>query len=244
MNISTFLDVNNTLINFPIGSGYAMSWIEAIAAITGLACVWLASKEKIINFFFGLISVTLCAIMFYQFQLYALLLLQVFFFVANLYGWFAWSNTSEAGDSLKIRWLSPQLLTLCGAISVAAIAFMTFYIDTVFGAFAQWTADFLNMFGAGIQDLALQPEAFPLLGSCVAVLSVVAQVLMTRKYVENWILWVGINVISIGIYTAQGLYVVAIQYVIFLFLAINGTREWIQATRKVDRRAIVARARA
>lgn len=95
-----FFSVQNILVHIPIGAGgYDLSWIEAVGTIAGLLCIGLASLEKISNYFFGLINVTLFGIIFFQIQLYASLLLQVFFFAANIYGWYAWSrqNQSERG---------------------------------------------------------------------------------------------------------------------------------------------------
>lgn len=67
MNLLALFDINNTLVHIPLGAGgYAMSWIEAVAAVFGLLCIWYASKEKTINYLFGLINVTLFAIIFYQ----------------------------------------------------------------------------------------------------------------------------------------------------------------------------------
>lgn len=75
-----FFSINNVMVNIPLGEGgYALSWIEAIGTIFGLLCIWCASREKIINYLFGLINVTLFAAIFFQIQLYASLLLQVFF---------------------------------------------------------------------------------------------------------------------------------------------------------------------
>lgn len=77
-------------MHIPIGAGgYDLSWIEAVGTVAGLLCIWLASTEKIANYAFGLINVTLFAIIFFQIQLYASLLLQIFFFAANVYGWYA-----------------------------------------------------------------------------------------------------------------------------------------------------------
>lgn len=232
MDILSWFDINNTLVNFPIGEGYAMSWIEAIGTIFGLLCIWYASKEKTINFYFGLINVTLFSIIFFQIQLYGLLLLQVFFFVANIYGWFAWTRSSASGENLKIRWLSKQKLALTIAFSLIAISLLTIYIDPVFFALAHFTVDFLNIFGANLAVPSLQPDAYPFWDATMTILSIVAQVLMTRKYVENWILWLVINVISVGLYAAQGVYALSIQYVILLFIAANGTRYWIEIAKK------------
>ena len=71
-----FFSINNVMVNIPLGEGgYALSWIEAIGTVFGLLCIWCASREKIINYLFGLINVTLFAAIFFQIQLYASLLL-------------------------------------------------------------------------------------------------------------------------------------------------------------------------
>ena len=227
MNLLFLFDINNTLIHIPIGSGgYAMSWIEAIAAVFGLLCIWFASKEKTINYLFGLINVSLFAIIFYQIQLYALLLLQVFFFFANIYGWYAWTRPQPSGDRLVVRWLDKEKAAIISVFVLLSILLLTFYIAPVFFARANFTVEILNFGGAGLGAPVLQPDAFPFLDSTVTVLSVIAQILMTRKYVENWILWIVINIISVGLYATQGVFVLSIQYTALLFIAINGTREW------------------
>lgn len=112
MDLMTFFDINHTLVNIPIGGGYAMSWIEAVGTLFGLLCIWFASQEKTINYLFGLINVTLFAVIFYQIQLYGILLLQLFFFCANIYGWYAWTRPNAQGDTLVVRWMSRQKLLL------------------------------------------------------------------------------------------------------------------------------------
>ena len=135
-----FFSTANTLIQIPLwGSVYDLSYIEAVGTVAGLLCILLASFEKTINYLFGLINVTLFAVIFFQIQLYANLLLQVFFFGANIYGWYAWSRMSSAQEAeLKIRWLSlPKALTTL-VISILAIIFLTLNIDVVFGRVATW----------------------------------------------------------------------------------------------------------
>lgn len=233
MDFLAWFDINNTLVNIPIGGGYAMSWIEAIGTCFGLLCIWFASKEKTINFLFGLINVTLFAIIFFQIQLYSLLLLQLFFFCANVYGWYTWSKPRDgADDALEVRWLSKQKLMLTAAVSVLGIGLLTVYIDPVFFALANLSVDILNLFGTGLAAPVLQPDAFPFWDATMTVLSVIAQILMIRKYVENWMMWVVINIISIGIYAAQGVYAMSIQYIILLFIAANGAYGWMLTAKK------------
>jgi nicotinamide mononucleotide transporter len=87
---------------------------------------------------------------------------------------------------------------------------------------------------------ALQPDAFPFWDSCMMVLSIAAMVLMTRKYVENWLLWVIINVISVMIFARQGVYAMSLEYVILTLIALNGSRMWIRSARQQGSRALSA----
>ena len=56
--MGNFLSIHRVLVNIPLGSGYAMSYIEAVGTVFGLLCIWYASLEKILNYPLGLINVT------------------------------------------------------------------------------------------------------------------------------------------------------------------------------------------
>ncbi|CNJ21108.1 Nicotinamide riboside transporter pnuC [Yersinia aldovae ATCC 35236] len=229
-----FFSTSNILVHIPLGTGgYDLSWIEAIGTLFGLLCIWFASKEKIINYLFGLINVTLFAVIFFQIQLYASLLLQLFFFVANIYGWYAWSKqTSDNQAELKIRWLSlPKALALA-VVCAAGITLMTLYIDTVFAWLTRAAVTVMQSLGANVQMPELQPDAFPFWDSTMMVLSIAAMILMTRKYVENWLIWVVINVISVAIFTYQGVYAMALEYVLLTLIALNGSWLWIKSAAR------------
>ena len=116
----------------------------------------MRQSEKTINYLFGLINVSLFAIIFFQIQLYGLLLLQLFFFCANLYGWYAYRPTPRG--HLQIRWLSKSKLIATAAVSVLAIALLTRYIDPVFAALACTSVALLNLFGANLAT----PEPSPM----------------------------------------------------------------------------------
>ncbi|MBE5250928.1 MAG: nicotinamide riboside transporter PnuC [Enterobacterales bacterium endosymbiont of Blomia tropicalis] len=229
-----FLSTQNILVHIPLGAGgYDLSWIEAIGTLAGLVCIWLASLEKVINYPFGLINVTLFAVIFFQIQLYASLLLQLFFFVANVYGWYAWSRqTSDNQAALKIRWLPLPKALIWGAVCVIAIGMMTKYIDPVFAVLTRAAVSLMNGLGLEVAMPQLQPDAFPFWDSCMMILSIVAMVLMTRKYVENWLLWVIINVISVLIFARQGVYAMSLEYIILTLIALNGSRMWIKSARE------------
>ena len=229
-----FFSTSNILIHIPLGAGgYDLSWIEAVGALCGLLCIWLASLEKTINYLFGLINVSLFAVIFFQIQLYASLLLQIFFFAANVYGWYAWTRRTEQQDTvLKIRWLPLPRLFAWSVLGALAIGLMTIYIDAVFATLTSITVTVMQSMGVQVAMPTLQPDAFPFWDSSMMVLSMIAMVLMTRKYVENWILWVVVNIISVVIFTYQGVYVMALEYLILTGIALNGTWLWIKEARQ------------
>ena len=102
----SFFSTSNILVHIPLGAGgYDLSWIEAIGTLFGLLCIWYASKEKIINYLFGLINVTLFAVIFFQIQLYASLLLQLFFSAPTFTVGMRSRQTRDNQAELQIRWL-------------------------------------------------------------------------------------------------------------------------------------------
>lgn len=233
-----FFSTQNILVHIPLGKGgYDLSWIEAIGTLAGLLCIWLASREKIINYLFGLINVTLFAIIFFQIQLYASLLLQLFFFAANLYGWYAWSRQDGNQAALQIRWLPRTKAIGWGVGSLLAIALMTVWIDPVFAFLTELAVVLMQALGLQVSMPELQPDAFPFWDSTMMVLSIVAMILMTRKYVENWLLWVVIDVISVWIFARQGVYAMALEYLILTLIAVNGSWLWIKSARQRQTRA-------
>ncbi len=80
---------------------------------------------------------------------------------------------------------------------------MTVFIDPVFAFLTRVAVSVMSGLGLNVTLPELQPDAFPFWDSCMMVLSIAAMILMTRKYVENWLLWVVINVISVVIFARR-----------------------------------------
>ena len=115
--------------------------------------------------------------------------------------------------------------------ALIGIGLMTFNIDRVFAWLTQVAVAVMQGLGLNVQMPTLQPDAFPFWDSAMMVLSIVAMILMTRKYVENWLLWVVIDVISVAIFAYQGVYAMALEYVILTLIALNGSWLWIKGAR-------------
>lgn len=159
------------------------------------------------NYPFGIVMVMLYAWIFFHAKLYSDTLLQLFFFVIQIYGWVHWLRFREAGGEVRVERLDARqrLFWLAGA--AAAIA------------------------GWGALMRAYTDAAYPWWDATEAGLSVAAQLLMSRRYVENWVLWIVVDIISIGLYVAKDLLPTAGLYLVFLLLSIWGLVRWLRAAR-------------
>jgi nicotinamide mononucleotide transporter len=68
--------------------------------------------------------------------------------------------------------------------------------------------------------------SYPWWDAGVAIVSIAAQIMLAKRWLENWVLWIGVDIVSIGLYSAKGLWLTMVLYVIFLALAIWGLIDW------------------
>ncbi len=133
-----------------------------------------------------------------------------------------------------IRWLPRSKALGWLAACVVAIGLLTLFINPFFAFLTRIAVSLMQALGLQVSMPVLQPDAFPFWDSCMTVLlSVVAMILMTRKYVENWLLWVIVNVISVVIFARQGVYAMSLEYLLLTFTcARTGSRMWINSARE------------
>ncbi len=179
-----------------------MNALEIVAALLGLANILLLVRRSIWNYPFGIAMVLLYAFVFHEAKLYSDALLQIFFLVVQIYGWWHWvRNKAEAGEIMVER-LPGRALLMLGIASLAAI------------------------YGWGALMHRFTDASYPWWDGSIAILSVVAQVLLARRYVENWAVWILVDIISIGVYAAKGLWPTFGLYIVFLIVSILGLIEW------------------
>ena len=149
----------------------------------------------------AIVSVVTYAFIFYQKHLFADTGLQVYFLAMNIYGWYHWSKRS-ALDNLApvVRITNSQIL-----LSIGGVAIVTFFLGSV---------------------LKYTTASYPYLDSFCAACSVVAQVLLARKVLENWLIWVFVDIIYVGIYIFKDLHITAIMYGIYIPIAVLGYMDW------------------
>ncbi|MFS0737405.1 nicotinamide riboside transporter PnuC [Sphingomonas sp. 1P06PA] len=184
-----------------------MNPVEIIAALLGVINMLLVIRRNIWNFPVALVMVALYALVFHDVHLYGDMTLQGFFFAVNLYGWWAWSRVDRADGEIPVRRLGVAAL-IRWIIGIVVVTLL-------FGALlAGWTS-----------------AALPYPDAGVAVGSVAAQILLARRFVENWPLWAAVDALAIAVYAAKGLYPTVCLYTLFLVLALIGWRSWARAPR-------------
>ena len=185
-----------------------VSPIEATATLLGVVNILLLVRRSIWNYPFGLVMVALYARIFFQARLYSDAALQLFFFVLQLYGWWAWWRAGGAAQAILVERLTPAAriawLVMIACASVAWGAIMHAYTDA----------------------------SYPWVDAGVAIASIAAQILLARRRIENWVLWIAVDIVAIGLYAAKNLYFTSGLYVLFLLISVGGLVEWARAGRR------------
>lgn len=185
-----------------------METLELAAVALGLINIALLVRRSIWNFPFGIAMVALYAVIFFRARLYAEAGLQIFFAVVQLYGWSLWARAGGAAEKVGVQWLGWEA-RLRWLIAVAILA----------GALGTALDRFTD-------------AAAPYADSAIAAASIAAQFLLSFRRVENWALWIAVDLGAIGLYIARDLHLTAGLYCVFLVLSMLGLREWARAAAR------------
>jgi nicotinamide mononucleotide transporter len=178
-----------------------MTVLEVAANLLATVSILLAARNSVHTWWIGIAGCALFAVLFFRTQLYADVTLQLFFIVTGVMGWCAWSQ-GAAGAPLPIRRAPPALLALM-AIVAGMVAFG-------YGAILHRYTD----------------AYAPFIDSAVLVLSVVAQLLLVRRMIETWAVWLVADIIAVPLYASRGLYLTAALYAAYGLNALYGAWRW------------------
>lgn len=174
---------------------------EVLGFVSGALTVWLIVKQNIWNWPIGIINNIFFIVLFWQAHLFADMGLQVIYIALSIFGWYWWLHGGKNKTKLQVARLPfKEALVLVG-IAAAATFVMAEYL-------------------ARINDAA------PFLDALTTVMSLVAQYMLTRKYIENWAVWISVDVIYIYLYATRDLVLTSVLYFIFLCMCIAGLRQW------------------
>lgn len=182
-----------------------MNALEVIGVATGILAVWLTTREHVLCWPIGIVSVSLFIAVFYEARLYGAMGLQAAYVVLALYGWYSWLRGGPGHGALHVS-RTPVLAwpVLAGAGLAAA------------GLLGGW--------------LALRTDAaLPWTDATTTSVSLVAQFMQTRKWIENWLLWLVVDLVYVAMYLSQGLSLTAVLYAVYLGLAVLGWKQWAES---------------
>lgn len=196
-------DINSTVVKF---SEYSLSYLELFSVLAALLTVWLAAKNNIHTWTVNLFAVSGFFLLFYQTQLYADMLLQIFFFCTSFIGFALWKKPKNKISSLK---------------------FDSFLSWVLKGGFAALGLGVINSKLHVVYPMLFPlPAAFPLSDAFTTVFSVIATIFLIQRKIQAWVLWIAVDLISCFVYFHRGLYLVSLEYLLFLFMAIYGFFAW------------------
>ena len=163
--------------------------------------VYLSARENILSWPTALVNVGLYTVVFYEARFYADMGLQVVYFGLSAYGWYKWKFGGANRTVLRVSRATPRVWVVLTVVNLVA-----------------WIA---------LGSLLSRTDAtLPWLDSLLSTTSLCAQLLMTRKVLENWSIWIVLDLVYVPMFIARGLYATAALYAIFLVLAFLGWREW------------------
>lgn len=206
MLMSLFIYLNITEIISWIYGNY----IEFIATLVSIAGVYLTTKQIIWCWPISLVGLVLSMYVFFITHLYLQTLLQIFYLGMTLYGWYNWKYGGENNSVLNISRIKHKKdilrYLIIGLISIVICGYL----------FNKYTQDPL-----------------PWLDSITTISGIIATYIMAKKIIENWIIWIAIDIILVGMCYYQKLYIFTFLYSVFIILAVYGFFEWRKDLQKI-----------
>jgi nicotinamide mononucleotide transporter len=186
---------------------FGASTIEIVASVSGFLCLYFLIKRNIWCWFFGFVQVTLFTWIFFNAKLYSDTALHVIYMGLQVYGWWNWTHHKGQDEQLIVEAGSVKSAGFWAGIAVLATLVLGTIMDTYTDASFAY------------------PDAF------TSSTSLVAQWLLTRRYIYNWLFWIVVDIVAVYIYLQKGLYPTAVLYMTFLGMCVVGYLGWYKQYR-------------
>lgn len=178
--------------------------LELIAVVFGIISVLFARKNNILVYPTGLVSTILYVYILFEFQLYGDLIINFYYTIMSFLGWYLWSKTKEGEDEFPISTINRKEILVSTLIFTITLTFVAL-VYHFFDKFTDWTA-YVDALTTGLFFVGMW--------------------LMAKRKIENWILWIIADAISIPLYFYKGLTFSSFQFILFTIIAILGYKEW------------------
>jgi nicotinamide mononucleotide transporter len=187
-------------------AGEPVTWAELLGFVSGILSVALAVGQRVSTFPVGLANNVFFFVLFADAGLFADASLQIVYAVLSVMGWWSWLRLGPRRSELDVSVASQRLLLLTGLGVVAGTLVLVPVLR-----------------GAG--------DSAPTLDGLTTAMSLGAQFLLNLKKLQNWYVWMAVDVIYLPLYTSRELYLTAIVYAVFLGLCFAGLAQWRGALR-------------
>jgi len=204
--------------------------LEFVAALFGIISVFYAKKENILVFPTGIISTGLYVYLLSQWNLYGDLIINIYYTLMSIYGWYMWSKfidaekhhipISRTNTNDKFKTFGIFIFT-----SIFVIVVYRYYnvMPNNLGISESISYVYSNITSGSLENFR---KITPYLDTFTTGIFFAAMWLMANKKIENWVLWIAGNIVSIPLYFIKGYGFTGIQYTIFLILAFQGYIAW------------------
>lgn len=221
MNFTALFDINTTFFTF---LNYPMSYLEFFGTIITAWSVYLSAKNKVLSWPIGLIGVVLYSFLFYQIHLYSDLFEQLYYFVTGFWGWWLWTHPNEeqkdAHNELKVSFGSAKF-NLFGTLSIVVLTFgLTYFMSHI------------HLFFPTLFPIA---ASYPFMDAFTTAMSFVANIYLAKRKIENWYLWIIVDVIAVFLYFQKGVIFLSLLYFAFLINAVKGLIDWSKTAKKYEK---------
>ena len=184
--------------------------LEFFAAVLGVMSVWFAKNNKVLVYPTGIVSTLIYVWILFKNQLLGDLIINAYFFLMSIYGWYFWSKKEEGDFQNKISRLN--LNELIFGVFIFVFSFLTV---TYIYYMSNWEESYISSIDTLTTSIFCSAMWF-----------------MARRKIEHWTLWIVGDIISIPLYFYKGLYFTSIQYLIFTIIAIFGFFTWLKELNK------------
>jgi nicotinamide mononucleotide transporter len=181
---------------------FQTTYLELFAVAAGMLCVWFMKKESLLAFPLGIINVLIYVYIFFSARLYANAAINGFFFIMSVYGWYNWTRKDKNDKTIRITQSSKL------ALGLNFLAIIVFFI-IIRMVLVRYTE-----------------SRIPTWDAATTAVYIIAQWLLSRKKIENWLLWIAADTVMIGLCAWEGLYFSSLQYLVFTVIAVLGFLEW------------------
>jgi nicotinamide mononucleotide transporter len=183
--------------------GSPVTWLEVAAFWIAIAMVFANFRVHPVAWPLAIVSSLMYALLFADSKLYGEAGLQLVFVTVGFWGWWEWlRGTGRDGAPLRVHRLVPR-----------------WRIAAVLATLAAWP-----LLGALLDRLT--DSDVPYLDALPTVGSLAGQFLLGRKLIENWLVWFGVNIVSVGLFAVKGLWLTVVLYLLFAVLSVIGWRAW------------------